>query len=315
MIDEIFRAAARPRAALRALRDLTTRSERLSMLLGELHAHRLAQLPEAESLRQLEFGVFSQWGEDGIIEYIVSRAAIPNETFVEFGVQDYTESNTRFLLKNRNWTGLVIDGSVSNVRRIRAQPISQMHDLRSVAAHITAENINALISGGGIAGDIGLLSVDIDGNDYWVWKAIDVISPRVVVCEYNALFGGEHAVTVPYDPSFERVRAHHSKLYFGASLAALKELAAQKGYVFLGCNSAGVNAFFARNDCAGPFARLASNAAFVASKFRESRDAAGANTFLSGGARVDAIADMPVYDVRSGRTLRIRELDPYPGRG
>ena len=315
MIDEIFRAAARPRAALRALRDLTTRSERLSMLLGELHAHRLAQLTEAESLRQVEFGVFSQWGEDGIIEYLVSRAAIPNETFVEFGVQDYAESNTRFLLKHRNWTGLVIDGSVGNVRRIRAHPISQMYDLRSVAAHITAENINALIRGAGIEGDIGLLSVDIDGNDYWVWKAIDVISPRVVVCEYNSVFGDEHAVTVPYDPGFDRMAAHHSKLFFGASLPALRRLAGEKGYVFVGCNTSGVNAFFVRADCAGPFARLQESARYVASKFRESRDHAGRNTFLSGAARRAEISDCTVYDISGARTIRLGDLPATPGPG
>lgn len=308
ILSGIVRAAVAPRAMLRALRDLQRGASNSAMQLGGLHAERIAGLGEITSLAQAEFGVYSQWGEDGIIEYLVSRATIPNKVFVEFGVQDYTEANTRFLLKRRNWTGLVLDSSDSNIRRIQKDPISEMFDLRSVAATVTAENINALIAKAGIHGDIGLLSVDIDGNDYWLWKAIDVVSPRIVVCEYNSVFGDEHAITVPYDPAFDRAAAHHSKLYFGASLAALRDLAAQKGYVFLGCNSSGVNAFFVRGDCAAPFGRLAASASFVQSKFRESRDRSGRNTFLSGIARRDAIGRCPVHDVRTGRTVAIRDL-------
>lgn len=282
------------------------------MLLGELHAVRTAAIAEASSMREIEFGVYSQWGEDGILEYLVSRMHVPNEVFVEFGVQDYTESNTRFLLKRRNWTGLVIDSSAANVRRIRSDPISQMYDLRTAHAMVTAENINAIISAAGIAGDIGLLSIDIDGNDYWVWRAIEVVSPRVVVCEYNSLFGNEHALTVPYDPRFQRTHAHYSKLFFGASLPALRELASARGYTFLGCNSSGVNAFFVRGDCAEPFARLADNARYVASKFRESVDRSGRNTFLSGAARTAEIADCLVYDVRGERTVRFGVLAGPP---
>ena len=310
LLTAVARAAEIPRATLRGIRELRRRAERTEMLLGELHAARTAAIREAASLAEVEFGVYSQWGEDGILEYLLSRMSVPNEAFVEFGVQDYTESNTRFLLKRRNWTGLVIDSSAANVRRIRSDPISQMYDLRSVAAMVTAENINGIISSAGIRGDIGLLSIDIDGNDYWVWKAIDVISPRVVVCEYNGLFGDDHAVTVPYDPGFDRTHAHYSKLFFGASLPALRDLAARKGYVFVGCNSAGVNAFFVRADCAAGFARLAENARFVAGKFRESRDREGRNTFLSGGARVAEIADCVVHDVRTGRPVRLGDIVP-----
>lgn len=311
ILRSFTRAATAPRALLRALRGLQLREDVSAMLLGGLHADRVGSL-EARSLGEVEFRVYSQWGEDGILHYLLSRIDVSNEVFVEFGVQDYTEANTRFLLKRRNWTGLVLDSSAANVARIRKDPISEMYDLRSVAATVTAENINALIRGAGIEGDIGLLSVDIDGNDYWVWKAIDVISPRVVVCEYNSVFGDRHAITVPYDPGFERSAAHHSKLYFGASLPALRLLAREKGYVFVGCNTTGVNAFFVRSDCAPPFAALAASARYVESKFRESRDRSGKNTFLSGRARLAEIADCAVFDVGSGRTLRIRDIPPSP---
>lgn len=115
---------------------------------------------------------------------------------------------------------------------------------------VTAENINATLEQGGMRGEIDLLSVDIDGNDYWVWKAITAIQPRIVAIEYNSSFGPERSLTVKYDPSFSRYEKHDSGLYYGASLAALTKLADEKGYLLAGCDSAGVNAFYVRRDAA-----------------------------------------------------------------
>ena len=96
-----------------------------------------------------------------------------------------------------------------------------MHDLKPVPAFVTAENINTLIRDNGFAGEVGILSIDIDGNDYWVWKAISCVQADIVICEYNSRFGSERAVTIPYDPNFYRTEAHSSNLYFGASIRAL----------------------------------------------------------------------------------------------
>ena len=115
-----------------------------------------------------EFKVYSQWGEDGIIDHLVQSIPITNKTFVEFGVETYTEANTLFLLKHRNWNGLVIDGSPDNVESIRRGSVLWKYDLAADCSFITKDNINEIISRNGISGDIGLLSVDIDGNDYWV---------------------------------------------------------------------------------------------------------------------------------------------------
>ncbi|CAN5142899.1 hypothetical protein BH23GEM2_BH23GEM2_23450 [soil metagenome] len=309
-LDKALAKTGSPRRAARALHAAERHAERASFMVGQMHSARVADLTGVTSLAQVEFGVYSQWGEDGIIDYLTLRTEIPRPFFVEFGVEDYREANTRFLLRNRNWSGLVMDGSDKHVNAIRADPLYETNDIQAVAAFVTAENINELISAAGVSGDIGLLSIDIDGNDYWVWKALEVISPRIVVCEYNSLFGDTHAVTVPYDPVFDRRRAHHSTLYFGASLTALRDLAADKGYAFVGCNSAGGNAFFVRNDCAGPFAALQQSAGFVAGKFRESRSPDGARTFLSGSARQMEIADCVVTELRQGRRVRLRELSP-----
>ncbi len=259
-------------------------------------------------LSDAEFRVFSQWGEDGIIQYLLRRVKIADRSFVEFGVENYQEANTRFLLLNDNWRGLVLDGSADYIASIKADSISWRHDLTAVQAFVDAENINTLIGGNGFSGEIGLLSIDIDGNDYWVWKAITVVQPTIVVVEFNSVFGSRRAVTVPYQRDFFRTRAHHSNLYFGASLPALVELGRQKGYAFVGCTSAGNDAFFVRRDRLGGAREVSVEEGYVASRFRESRDAQGRLTYLSGPARLDAIRDMPLVDVTTGERLTAADL-------
>lgn len=279
--------------------------ERSLVLAGRALAEALRGC-EPRSLSEVEFRVFSQWGEDGILQYLVRALPGLPRAFVEFGVQDYLESNTRFLLLKDNWSGLVLDGSADDIDAIRASRLHWRHDLTARCAFITRENINALLAGRFQADGIGLLSIDLDGNDYWVWEAIQA-RPGIVVCEYNGLFGDGRALSVPYLADFERGKAHYSHLYFGASLPALRRLAGRKGYVFVGANSAGNNAFFVREDLASPFAALVAGAAYVAPKYRESRDRSGALNFLSGEDRLRAIRDLPLVDVESGRSAPIRE--------
>jgi hypothetical protein len=207
-------------------------------------------------LRDAEFRVFSQFGDDGIIQYLIHLLEPVEERFIEFGVEDYGESNTRFLLMNDNWTGLVIDGSREHVAHICRQDYHSRHTLTAAHAFVDRSNVNALFRDNGFTGGLGLLSIDIDGNDYWVWEAIDCVEPVVVVCEYNAVFGASRAVTVPYELTFQRTRAHPSNLYFGASLGALCLLAGRKGFAFVGANSAGNNAYFVRQDRLGPLRAL-----------------------------------------------------------
>jgi len=218
--------------------------------------------------------------------------------FVEFGVENYTESNTRYLLMKDNWAGLVIDGDTKNIDFIKNEDVYWRYNLKADTAFITRENINDLIRRNGISGEIGLLSVDIDGNDYWVWEALDIVSPSIVIVEYNARFGLKRAVTVPYDPSFVRTTAHHSNIYYGASIAALCLLGKRKGYSLVGCNSAGNNAFFVREELRPiNLPKLTPAEGFVRSQFRESRDAGGALAHLS-EVQEEAILDkLPLVEV------------------
>lgn len=219
------------------------------LLQGRQASWQVRAKKNISSLADVEFRVLSQWGEDGIIDWIIERANLPHylQTFIEFGVESYDESNTRFLLQNRLWKGFVIDGDPELHNHLSRDPQYWRYNLKDKSAFIIRENINDLFAEAGFGGDIGLLSIDIDGNDYWVWDAISVVNPVICICEYNPHFGNLHSVSIPYDPEFVWGKKHHL-LYYGASIQALSSLAKRKGYKFLGTTTAGNNAFFIRED-------------------------------------------------------------------
>ena len=304
-LRDLLRTSPAGRLA-RTLLQTQAQLERLQIAVGRLEG--MVRAREGGDFKAHEYGVFSQWGEDGLIAYLVSRVKIDRPWFVEFGVEDYREANTRFLLVAQNWRGLVIDGSDANIRAIRSDDISWRHELDARCAFVTRENINDLLRDAGFTGDIGLLSIDIDGNDYWVWDAIDVVSPRIIVVEYNSLLGPHRAVTVPYDAEFVRGRKHHSHLYFGASITAFARLGARKGYTLVGSNSAGNNLFFVRDDVRGSVPAVTPEAAYRRASFREGRDASGALTFDDFAGRLRAIEHLQVLDLESGREVSISSL-------
>ena len=185
------------------------------------------------NLNHFETKVYSQNGEDGILMAIFKKIRTTNKFGVEFGVGDGSERNTRYLCEQRGWTCLLMDPADNNLSSIKKE-------------FITAENINVLFEKYRVPNQFDLLSIDIDGNDYWVWKALDSrYSPRVVVIEYNAKIPPHESKTIAYDPNFR----WDGTDYFGASLLALVKLAQAKGYTLVGCERKGVNAFFVRNDC------------------------------------------------------------------
>ncbi|MDQ2082189.1 hypothetical protein RA307_18525 [Xanthobacteraceae bacterium Astr-EGSB] len=287
-------------------------AERALLLQGRALSNNLRETPRVRNLGDVEFRVFSQWGEDGIIDWLVDQIALPNHRFVEFGVENFREANCRFLMQNRNWRGLVFDGSTENMKALRSERMFWMHDLTATTAFITADNINGLIEAAGFGGPLGILSIDIDGNDYWVWKAIDCVQPAIVICEYNAVLGDRFALTIPYAPDFQRLNAHPSGQYFGASILALRQLGEEKGYDLVGTNTNGVNAFFVRKDLAGQVLSRMDEVRAFPSRHRDSRDETGALTFVGGRKRIELIADMPVVDLSTGNTVRLGQLDqPY----
>lgn len=277
------------------------------LLLGKICSALHLGKTDIRNLAEVEFKVFSQFGDDGIIQYLVNHLNLP-ETFIEFGVENYGESNTRYLLLNNNWKGLVIDGDKGHIEYIRKDPIYWRQDLTAVDSFVTKDNINGLFTENGFTGEIGILSIDIDGNDYWIWDTIHTVNPVVVIVEYNSVFGSRHAVSIPYTEDFYRTRAHYSNLYWGCSLPSLDYLAQKKGYVLAGCNSAGNNAYFIRKDRAAGLPSPTVEEAYVLSKFRESRDPEGNLTFLAGADRLKAISECEVIDVRTNTKIKIKDL-------
>lgn len=281
------------------------------MLQGRALALQNAQRAPLSNLQEAEFKVFSQYGEDGILQYLIREAGITREEqiFIEFGVQNYLESNTRFLLQNDHWRGLIIDGNLNHMNSVRRSELYWRHDVTALAAWIDRDNINDLFLKAGFSGEIGILSIDIDGNDYWVWERIEVVNPVIVVVEWNSVFGPDHAISIPYNPLFNRSAAHYSCLYWGASMAAFEVLADRKGYVLLGSNKVGNNLFFVRRDRLGRLSPQTTRTAYVESRFRDSRDPNGRLNFLSGRSRYEQIKDLPVIDIVRNTSTTLSGLE------
>jgi hypothetical protein len=202
-------------------------------------------------LKSTGFKNFSQFEEDGLLLYIISLIDNVQPIFFEFGSDDGINSNSANLHFHHDWTGLFIDANSKAIERGRY--FFKKHGNRKTKAPvfleslITRENINELILQGGLKGEIGLMSIDIDGNDYWVWEAIHAITPQVVIIETHNEFG-LYDIVVPYDPNYVYPGKHPD--YHGASPVAMTNLAKSKGYRLVGCNELGFNFIFVRNGLA-----------------------------------------------------------------
>lgn len=201
----------------------------------------------AEEKRLVRFGAkaYSQCDEDGIIAEIFRRIGSGTRTFIEIGAGSGLENNTLVLLLS-GWRGLWVEGHLQGVRKARKALAAYIKAgrLRIEHRHINRGNVDQLLTHAALGPEPDLLSIDVDGNDYWIWDAVQHARPRVVVIEYNAAWFPPLALTITYQESFQWDGSN----YFGASLKALEILASRKGYCLVGCSFAGVNAFFVRAD-------------------------------------------------------------------
>lgn len=263
------------------------------------------------TLAEVEFQAFSQFGDDGIIQHLIAKVKLKKSEFrfVEFGVEDYREANTRFLLLNNRWQGLVIEMDPQAVTQIWRQSLSWKYPLTAISGLITKKNIIRLITQAGFSADLGILSIDIDGNDYWIAnEVLSVIRPIILIVEFNLLWGERLAVTIPYQPNFYRFKGHFSGTYWGASLGALQYMAKQYGYVYVGCNSVGLNAYFVRQDRLG---KLKPDQTKVPKRtIRDSRDQNGQLDYLSLSACLRRISHLKLFNLKSGRLETIKGLFP-----
>jgi len=237
------------------LDDVRARLERIETALDQLQrtdqlvqavARRLmlegVELPPRKQLRAHRFGVTSQNGEDGLLLELFRRIGVVDRRFVEIGCGT-NGGNSGFLAQELGWSGLMVDGNPGAVSKVALKFVSE--DVRAECHLVSRETINPIIDAAGLRGEIDLLSIDIDGNDFWVWDAATVVNPRVVVIEYNYLLGATASVTIPYDPEFRLPKAP-PRAYRGASLEAMVRLGRRKGYRLV--SSERVNAVFLRKD-------------------------------------------------------------------
>lgn len=194
-------------------------------------------------LQPYERKVFSQQGEDGILHEIFFRIGSGRRYFVEFGVEDGTQCNTALLCKRYHWSGLYIEAEERWAQALRSR-LAGRPDVAVEQAFVTAENLAAIFAKHDVPTEFDLLSIDIDGNDYWAWKALAHYRPRVVVIEYNAAYPPPRRWIMAYDPNHRWDGSTH----LGASLSALGRLGEKLGYALLGTERHGLNAFFLRRD-------------------------------------------------------------------
>lgn len=291
-------------------RDFVTLSESQKLLFGKILINQIKSHGIYTNIQDTEFKVFSQFGDDGIIQYLVNNVKIHDDEkrFVEFGVEDYQESNTRFLLYNNNWQGLVMDGSAKNIDKITNDRNYWRYDLTALTRFVDKNNIGKILKENGFESKIGIFHIDIDGNDYWIWKELDKVQPIILIAEYNSVLGSKYPVTIPYSAEFYRTKAHYSNLYWGASIKAYYDLFSKRGYVFVGTNSAGNNAYFVRKDRLGKVKSISLNNGYTESRYRESRDEKGNLTYIKGGDRLNVIKNMILYNLQTLKTVKIKDL-------
>lgn len=214
-------------------------------------------LPFPARLTAQRFRGLSQNEEDGITLALVNEMGARTCRFVEIGC-GANGGNSGLLALECGWSGLMVDGDPARIAI--ARELFSGCAVTVAHAWITREGVNDLIQQHGFAGEIDLLSIDIDGNDYWIWEAIHVCQPRAVIMEYNSLLGAGAPLTIPYQEEFSRRGTAVG--YYGASLPALDHLAGRKGYRLVAVEPRGVNAFFLRNDTAAHVPRCDPRASF-----------------------------------------------------
>lgn len=267
-----------------------------------------------QELWDSEFRVFSQWGEDGILTYLCDSLSIQRPKIIEFGAGNFTECNSRFLAECRNALVTAVDAREDLTSTINSLPIkwrTGIWPIQEWISPITAPEIMATARD--LMNGIDILSLDIDGNDYWVAKSLDYSGIKIVVVEYNALFGCKNALTVPESANFVRTNEHYSNLYYGASLLAFIDLFRERGFDFIGTNLACNNAFFVRQELLSSLQQVARQkedlSKYVEWRVRESRSQVGELTYLSGESRLELIANLKVIDLRKNQLCLLGDVE------
>jgi hypothetical protein len=257
-----------------------------------------------------EVRVFSQWGEDGILDYLFDITDISKPRILEFGAGNFTECNSRFTAEYRNASAYLVDMRDDLVEHTKQLEIYWRNSIFPNQDFITPESAQQhLQKARQHMGGVDVISLDIDGNDYWVLEALDLSEVSIVVCEYNPIYGATGSYTVKRDDNFDRTKAHFSWLHYGMSLKAAIDLLSNQGLVFIGSNRVGNNAFFLKDShlkhIPFPIPNHQKLDSFVDWRVRESRDENGCLSYLSLQEAREILCDLEVINLQTEKTIKI----------
>lgn len=264
------------------------------------------------NINQAELKIFSQNGEDGIIDYLIHSLSITNPKFVEIGVGDYSECNTRFLFETRSPSGLIIDCQSSFKKKVNKNIKIWKSNLHIVENFVSSENILKILKDNSFEKNIDLFSLDIDGIDYWIVDKLPKNFSKIVILEYNPYFGHNNSITVPNIKHFDRKKYHYSMLCFGMSLRAAVEIMSKKNFVFVGSNYMKNNAFFVRKDLIEKLSIKKININnlknYVDANFRESRNKIGKLNYLEKNSILNQIKNCYVVNLKNNKKQKIKDI-------
>ena len=267
-------------------------------------------------LNEVEMKIFSQNGEDGIIDYLINQLNIEKPKFLEIGIGDYSESNTRFIYERTSPKGMVVDCINDLEKKIKKKVKVWKGDLIIINKEINSSNALQLLNKDNMLNDLDLFSIDIDGIDYWILEQLPKHFSKIVVLEYNPTFGFDLEVTVPNTSNFNRSKYHYSNLCFGMSFKAAMNLMNKKGFYFIGSNLLRNNAFFISKKYQKKIffknLKIDTSNSNIVSNFRESRGKNKKLNYLNGINKLKEILDCKVVDLnnKNKKIFKIRDLMP-----
>ena len=297
------------------LSEIISRSnDRNIFAIGSSHFSIMRQYySEIKNLSDADYKVFSQTGEDGIIDYLLYSLNIKVPKFVEIGVGDYRESNTRYIFQKNCSKGLIVDKNKNLEKKVSKIVKLWKGDLTIIETAVTSENILHILNSNDFDNNLDVFSLDVDGIDYWILEVLPEKLSKIVILEYNPTFGPNLEVTIPNSNDFDRKKYHYSSLCYGNSLQALVKLMNKKKYVFVGSNIACFNAFFVLES---EVEKLNLNlpdkndlTKYTTSYIRESRSIENKLNYLSGKQKLKEIENCEVIDLSNPEKKLVKIKD------